>query len=114
MSTRATFRPEAVDAPRTTVLGEPRLHSHVADRLPDDHPLAYRRVHCDRCLELLHSQRNSCLRTWVETGRGNFCVRCFILAAGGLAPDRASHLSGVDCLPPDFGLPVGRAAATGR
>jgi hypothetical protein len=44
------------------------------------------------------------MRTWVETGHGNFCVRCFVLAAGGLVPDDPSHLGGVDRLPPSFGL----------
>lgn len=82
---------------------EPLLHTHVVDGLPDGHPLASERVHCDRCEELLHSQRNSCMRTWIETGRGNFCIRCFVVVAGGLAPDH-TRLSGVDCLPPHFGL----------
>ena len=83
---------------------EPLVHSHVTDRLPDEHPLARSRVYCDRCEALLHSQRNSCIRTWLETGRGNLCVRCFVLAAGGLVPDSATRLGGVDCLPPHFGL----------
>ena len=45
------------------------------------------------------------MRTWVETGQGNFCVRCFVLAAGGFVPADPSHLGGVDCLPSSFGLP---------
>jgi hypothetical protein len=44
------------------------------------------------------------MRTWIETGRGNFCVRCFVLAAGGGAPEQRSQLAGIDCLPPAFGL----------
>jgi hypothetical protein len=84
-------------------VGEPLLHSHVGDTLADDHPLARTRVYCDRCETLLHMQTNSCMRTWIETGQGNFCVRCFIVAAGGFATDEA-RLGGVDCLPRSFGL----------
>lgn len=88
----------------SSVRSEPLLDSHVVDRLPDAHPLARTRVRCDRCESLLHLSSNSCMRTWVETGHGNFCVRCFALAAGGLLPADPSHLGGVDCLPPSFGL----------
>jgi hypothetical protein len=83
---------------------EPRIHSHVTDRLPDRQPLARSRVRCDRCESLVHRQNNSCMRTWVETGRGNFCLRCFVLAAGGTTPDHRSELAGVDCLSPSFGI----------
>jgi hypothetical protein len=44
------------------------------------------------------------MRTWIETGRGNYCMRCFVVAAGGLAPDEM-RLGGVDCLPRSFALP---------
>jgi len=80
---------------------EPLVHSHVTDGLPPAHPLARTRVYCDRCGALLHMQTNSCMRTWMETGLGNFCVRCFIVAAGGLAPDE-TRLAGVDCLTPGW------------
>lgn len=86
-----------------TSSAEPRMHSHVTDRLPAEHPLAYTRVYCDRCETLLHMQTNSCMRTWIESGRGNHCVRCFIVAAGGVAPDE-TRLAGVDCLSPNFAL----------
>ena len=86
------------------VYAEPLLHRHVVDRLPDAHPLARARVRCDRCESLLHLSSNSCMRTWVETGQGNFGVRCFVLAAGGLLREDPSRLGGVDCLPPSFGL----------
>lgn len=87
----------------STVSAEPRLHSHVTDALPADHPLAYTRVYCDRCETLLHIQTNSCMRTWIESGRGNHCVRCFIGVAGGLAPDE-TRLAGVDCLSRSFAV----------
>jgi hypothetical protein len=51
------------------------------------------------------------MRTWVESGNGNFCMRCFAHAAGGTIPDHRSQLAGVDCLPVSFGLATGRAAA---
>ena len=95
---------------------EPRIHSHVTDRLPEDHPLADTRVYCDRCETLLHLQTNSCMRTWIESGCGNYCMRCFVVAAGGLAADE-TRLGGVDCLPRSFALDVsesGRAPMAGR
>ncbi len=94
----------AVGRRRSRVAHEPLLHSHVVDRLPKAHSLARTRVRCDRCESLLHLASNTCMRTWVETGHGDFCVHCFILAAGGLVSDDPSHLGGVDCLPPSFGL----------
>jgi hypothetical protein len=95
---------ERVAVERTTPLREPRIHSHVTDCLADRHLLARSRVQCDRCDSLVHLQSNSCMRTLVETGRGNFCLRCFVSAAGGAMPDHRSQLAGVDCLPPSFGI----------
>ena len=83
--------------------GEPLIHSHVTDILPGNHPFADRRVYCTRCDALLHMQTNRCMRTWIESGRGNYCLRCFVVVAGGLAPDE-TRLAGVDCLAPTFGL----------
>jgi hypothetical protein len=94
---------------RPAALSEPRLHSHVVDALATDHPLAHRRVYCDGCDALLHLQSNSCMRTWVETGSGNFCLRCFINVAGGLAPDDDTRLAGADCLARRFGLATFRS-----
>jgi hypothetical protein len=42
-------RARGVHASSTTP-AEPRLHSHVTDRLPTQHPLAHTRVYCGRCL----------------------------------------------------------------
>ena len=93
-------------------LREPQIHSHVTDRLPDRHPLARTPVRCDRCGSLLHLWSNRCMRTWVETGNGNFCLRCFVQAAGGAIPDQPSQLAGVDCLPTRFGLVTRPASGT--
>jgi hypothetical protein len=95
---------ESTGRARSAQAREPRIHSHITDRLPERHPFAQTRVRCDRCDSLLHLHSNSCMRTWVETGSGNFCLRCFVLAAGGTTPDHRSELAGVDCLPPAFGI----------
>jgi hypothetical protein len=65
-------------------LREPRIHSHITDCLPDDHPLAYSGVACRTCLALLHAANNECMQTWVETGRGTYCLACFVCEVGGL------------------------------
>jgi hypothetical protein len=72
--------------------------------LPKRHSLARKRVRCDRCDSLVHLPSNSCLRTWVESGRGNFCLRCFVFAVGGAKPDPRSEMAGVDCLAQSFGI----------
>ena len=72
---------------------DPCIHSHIEDVLPDDHPLAFVTVDCTTCGVTLHHHGNKCMRTWVETGRGNFCVPCF-----AAIPD-------VESLDDDFGLP---------
>jgi hypothetical protein len=100
-----TFTPtEHVEVDRATRAREPRIHSHVTGRLPDTHPLARSRVSCERCESLVHLASNSCVRTWIETGRGNFCLPCFAVVAGGATRDDRSQLAGLDCLPPSFGL----------
>jgi len=42
------------------------------------HPLAYEQVNCKRCGELLHAANNECMQTWVETGKGDYRLICFI------------------------------------
>jgi hypothetical protein len=96
---------EHVTVERATRVREPRIHSHVTDRLPDSHPLARSRVSCERCETLVHLASNSCARTWIETGRGNFCLPCFAVAAGA-TPDDRSQLAGLDFLSPSFGIPL--------
>lgn len=55
---------------------EPLIHSQITDFLEDDHPLAHEYVTCKDCKDPLHVGNES-MGTWVETGRGNFCVSCF-------------------------------------
>ena len=57
---------------------EPELHTGYVDCLPEAHPLAYRSVTCDRCQRPIHAANNECMWTWVETGKGNYCLPCFV------------------------------------
>ena len=60
---------------------EPIIHSHIEDGLPDDHPFADDEVFCKTCNEMLHAANNECMRTWVETGDGYYCIDCFTKVA---------------------------------
>jgi len=64
--------------PYHVVEREPLLHSHITDLLPEDHPLAYECVSCQRCRVMVHASNNECMTMWVETGLGNFCLACFV------------------------------------
>ncbi len=66
-----------------TMLQEPLIHSHITDILPEWHPLAFGHVFCDKCKESLHASNNECMQTWIESGAGNHCMRCFYLLADG-------------------------------
>ena len=79
---------------------EPKIHSRIESAL-DYSPLSYKKyckscdfhgwlkshdsydhdlINCDTCKDILHlGTENKCLRTWVETGKGNFCLKCFVL-----------------------------------
>ena len=58
---------------------EPKIHSHITDSLEACHPLAFKNVFCsnNNCKEMVHAFNNECMQTWVETGKGNFCILCF-------------------------------------
>ena len=61
------------------MIKEPLLHSHITDKLPDDHPRASTTVFCDSCGKMVHAANNECMTPWVEfdcTG-GNVCLQCF-------------------------------------
>lgn len=66
---------------------EPRIHSHITDELPDGHPLAHEQVDCKKCGVLVHAFNNECMQTWVETGNGPFCLRCFAVTHGTVLDD---------------------------
>jgi len=67
---------------------EPKIHSHLTDVLPESHPLAQEEVFCAECGEMVHAANNECMQTWVETGAGAYCLRCFARAAGDVMDDK--------------------------
>jgi hypothetical protein len=67
------------DDPKGKIL-EPRIWSHITDQLPDAHPLAFAAVYCRSCGALVHASNNECMTTWVETGKGGFCIEHFVEA----------------------------------
>lgn len=64
----------------TRYAGEPLIHSHVTDELPDEHPLAHRCIYCLGCQEMVHCENNECMTTWVECNAGAYCLQCFAKA----------------------------------
>jgi len=56
---------------------EPKIHSHIEDCLPDNHPKALEDIHCENCTDLVHANNNECMQTWIETGKGAYCFHCF-------------------------------------
>lgn len=62
---------------------EPLIHSHIEDCLPEDHKFSHETIYCTDCERMVHA-------SWVETGKGNYCVPCF------------SMLSEVDGLDDDY------------
>ncbi len=70
-------------------MGEPRIHSHIEDGLPDWQALAWHSVDCADCGVNVHSAPpNECMQTWVETGAGNFCWACFAKRGGEVLDER--------------------------
>ena len=78
---------------------DPKLHSHIEDGLPNEHPLTFKSVYCPICGEMLHAGNNECMQTWVETGRGNFCIPCF------------AQIPDVSALDDEYGLADGSSAS---
>jgi hypothetical protein len=56
---------------------EPKIHSHIDDVLPDEHPLAFTCVDCVVCGVMVHASNNECMQTWIETGKGAYCLKHF-------------------------------------
>lgn len=71
---------------------DPQIHSHIEDELPTDHEKAFACVLCSSCGEMLHASNNECMQTWVETGKGDFCIPCF------------SKIADVQSLDDEYGL----------
>ena len=66
---------------------EPLIHSHIEDGLSDDHPWADQTVYCNDCQIMVHAGNNECMTTWVETGKGAYCIDCFAEATDGVVDD---------------------------
>ena len=60
---------------------EPLIHSHITDVLPDLHPLAFETISCKACGVMVHAANNECMQTWVESGVGAHCIKCFAVDA---------------------------------
>jgi hypothetical protein len=56
---------------------EYKIHSHLNDKLSENHKLAYTQINCDICDATIHAYNNECMQSWFETNRGNFCTKCF-------------------------------------
>jgi hypothetical protein len=83
--------------PEQTKIGkvfEPRIWSHITDVLPDDHPLAWTSVYCTACKDMVHASNNECMTTWVETGKGGYCLACFVAAVREDVPARQMEIQG--------------------
>lgn len=61
---------------------EPLIHSHITDILDTNHPLADCDIFCEHCSVMLHAYNNECMQTWVESGLGNMCFKCFAQCHG--------------------------------
>ena len=56
---------------------EPIIHSHITDLLPAFNKLAFETVYCKSCGVMVHAANNECMQTWVESGAGAHCIKCF-------------------------------------
>ena len=57
---------------------EPEIHSHITDELPNNHKWAQEQLYCKICIVTIHAGNNECMQTWVETGNGNYCLKCWV------------------------------------
>lgn len=59
---------------------EPRIHGTL-DELPGNHPFVLKSssLYCENCNEMIWAFNNECMQTWVESGKGNFCITCFAI-----------------------------------
>lgn len=64
-------------------LKEPLLHGYAIDGLPEDHYLAQVSTYCKLCKQMVHAFNNECMEPWAETGKGNFCMPCFLKVTQG-------------------------------
>ena len=63
---------------------EPEIHSNITDVLDPKNTFAHKDVACKICTKLVHSGINECMTTWIETGNGNYCFKCFSIERLGV------------------------------
>lgn len=66
---------------------EPKIHSDISNSddysretipLPGEHPLFNEKIYCKTCvLQVYDGTYHDNDATWVETGAGNYCLKCF-------------------------------------
>ena len=78
------------------MIKEPILHTHITDMLDDAHPKAHKSIFCNLCKAHVHAFNNECMQSWFETGKGDFCFKCFIK----LNPE-------TEVIEDGWGLPIG-------
>lgn len=59
-------------------LKEPQIHSGIEDGLKEDHIKANESLYCEKCDAMIHAFNNECMTTWVESGKGSYCISCFV------------------------------------
>lgn len=55
---------------------DPVIH-WALDKLPESHECAFESQDCKKCKEMIHALNNENMQPWVESGNGNYCVKCF-------------------------------------
>src|SRR6185295_17182832 len=55
---------------------DPVIHWAI-DSLPDIHENAFETLYCKKCNSMIHAFNNEVVQPWVESGEGNYCVKCF-------------------------------------
>ena len=62
---------------KSELFKEPKIHSYLTEKLPEDHKWAYEALNCPKCNGYVHISYNDCVMSWVEIGDRWICLRCF-------------------------------------
>lgn len=55
-------------------LGEPKIHSHLTDCLPEHREDCNEHKNCDICGKVVHAFNNECMKAWIEWGELEVCL----------------------------------------